>query len=257
MDAAVHGRPGNRLLQALPDSEYAQITPLLTPVTLALRKKLHTARHPIDCIYFLESGIASVVVIGGMERRQTEVGIIGREGVTGFSLALGARCGPYDILVQLEGAAHVMKGEDFTNAIAENPRFRELCLLFVHTFNVQTAHTALANAQARIGERLARWLLMAQDRADASELYLTHDFLALMLGVRRAGVTVALHNLEESGLIETARGRVVILDRDRLREHAKGFYGAPEAEYDRLLEVKALRRGGRLLPPSSERLDFR
>ena len=99
---------------------------------------------------------------------------------------------------------------------------------------IQANYTALANARGCIGERLARWLLMARDRLDSDEMILTHEFLALMLGVRRAGVSEALRDFEKKGLVETARGSVTIMDREGLEESANGLYGLPEAEYERL-----------------------
>jgi CRP-like cAMP-binding protein len=105
---------------------------------------------------------------------------------------------------------------------------------YAHAFAVQAAHTALANAQGKIEERLARWLLMAHDRTTGDSLHLTHEFLALMLGVRRAGVTTALHALESNALIENSRGSIVILDRAGLEASANGLYGVPEAEYERV-----------------------
>jgi CRP-like cAMP-binding protein len=99
----------------------------------------------------------------------------------------------------------------------------------------------LANAEGRIDQRLARWLLMAHDRSPGDSLRLTHDFLALMLGVRRAGVTIALHQLESEGLISTARGTIRINDRAGLEQSAGGFYGAPERELNRLLEIRPRR----------------
>ena len=104
-------------------------------------------------------------------------------------------------------------------------------------FNVQSNYTALANAHGKLEERLARWLLMSQDRIADDELVMTHEFLALMLGVRRAGVTVALQHFEGRGCISTARGTITIKDRDGLEESANGLYGAPEAEYERLFKA--------------------
>jgi hypothetical protein len=109
---------------------------------------------------------------------------------------------------------------------------------YAHAFAIQACHTTLANAQGKIEERLARWLPMAQDRVSGNELQLTHEFLAVMLGVRRTGVTTALHELEGRGLISTARGSVAILDRDGLEEGANSLYGVPEAEFDRLFSVR-------------------
>src|SRR5215470_10180115 len=105
------------------------------------------------------------------------------------------------------------------------PRLRACLMRYAYVFAVQAGHTALDNAQGKIEERLARWLLMAHDRLEGDELHLTHEFLAIMLGVRRAGVTTALHQLEKSGLISTKRGCVAVVDRDGLEKGANGLYG--------------------------------
>ncbi len=234
MDTAVRGRPRNRLLQALPDADRNRLAPLLEPVDLTMRKRLQSVRHPIDYVYFPESGIASVIAVGSVDRRQAEVGLIGREGFTGFAIVLGVPTSPYEVMVQLDGAASAMTAENFRRALDEIPAFRDICLRYVHTFMVQAAHTALVNAHGRIGQRLSRWLLMVQDRAESEDIEITHEFLSLMLGVRRASVTVALQLLEDAALVETSRGHVTITDRANLQQWAKGFYGSPEAEYERL-----------------------
>jgi CRP-like cAMP-binding protein len=108
-------------------------------------------------------------------------------------------------------------------------------LRFVHAMTIQMANTALANSKVKVDARLARWLLMAHDRVDGDKIELTHEFLALMLGVRRAGVTEALQVLEDRKLIRNSRGKVIIRNRKRLEEAANGSYGVPEAEYARLM----------------------
>ena len=124
-----------------------------------------------------------------------------------------------------EGHGHCIAAEDLRTVMAESASLVKALLKFVHVFGVQPAYTALANAHGKIEERLARWLLMAQDRIGEDELILTHEFLSLMLGVRRAGVTVALQHFESTGLISTSRGSITIKDRDGLEESANGLYG--------------------------------
>jgi hypothetical protein len=149
-------------------------------------------------------------------------------------IVLGASRSPCEVFMQVEGHGHCIPAGDLTDAMAQSPALRDALLSYAHVYTVQASYTALANAHGKIEERLARWLLMAQDRIAHDELLLTHEFLALMLGVRRAGVTVALQHFESTGLITTGRGNIVIKDRDGLEESANGLYGAPEAEYERL-----------------------
>src|SRR5262249_39111293 len=127
-----------------------------------------------------------------------------------------------------------ISADDLRRAMAESGSLAAWLMRYAHVFAIQAGHTALANAHGKIEERLARWLLMAQDRVDGDELFLTHEFLAVMLGVRRAGVTTALHQLEAQALISTARGSVIVLDRAGLEESANGLYGVPETEFERL-----------------------
>jgi CRP-like cAMP-binding protein len=212
----------------------ALLQPLLVPLKLRFRQRLQSANRTVKAAYFLDSGIASVVAVANGSRSQAEVAVIGCEGVVGLPIVLGAGRSPCEIFIQVEGHGYCITAGDLARAMSESPGLREALLRYAHVFAVQASYTALANAHGKIEERLARWLLMAQDRIASDELLLTHEFLALMLGVRRAGVTVALQHFEMAGLIETGRGNIVIKDRDGLEESANGLYGAPEAEFERL-----------------------
>ena len=127
-----------------------------------------------------------------------------------------------------------MKADNFSRALKQSPTLHGLLLQFAHAFIVQAAYTALANARSKLEERLARWLLMAHDRADGDEIPLTHEFLALMLGVRRPGVTLALSILVRQGLMRTSRSFIFITDRRGLEKSSNDAYGVPEAEFQRL-----------------------
>src|SRR5262245_16081344 len=234
MERPVRSGLRNRLLGAMSDADFALIHPHLVPVRLDFRKRLQSANRRVKAVYFPDSGLASVVAVGGGERLQAEVGVIGHEGMTGLASILGADRSPCEVFMQVEGDGHCITTSNLDDVTSESPTLLRTLLLFVHSFVVQASYTVLANAKGSLEERLARWLLMAQDRIDAKELVLTHEFLALMLGVRRAGVTIALQHYETQGLIATGRGSVTIKDRDGLEESANGLYGAPEAEYERL-----------------------
>jgi CRP-like cAMP-binding protein len=134
-----------------------------------------------------------------------EVALVGWEGMTGASFLSGAGRSPNETFMQIEGAAHCITMVELRNAMKDSASLSSTLHRYAHFLAVQMAHTALANAQGKIEERLARWLLMAQDRTRGDILHITHEFLALMLGVRRAGVTAALHLLEEKALIEMNR----------------------------------------------------
>jgi Crp-like helix-turn-helix domain len=208
----------NRLLASLPEADHALLRPHLAPVTFNFRQRLQSANRRVKAAYFLDSGIASVVAIA----------------TAGLPIVLRADRSPCEIFVQAEGHGQCIEAADLVSVMSQSPTLPDALLRFAHVFAVQAGYTALANSHGKVEERLARWLLMAQHRIASHQLILTHEFLALMLGVRRAGVTVALQHFEGKGLITTARGSITIPDRDGLEEGANGLYGAPEAEYERL-----------------------
>jgi CRP-like cAMP-binding protein len=227
------GKTPNRILARLSATDFRLLEPHLTAVDLPLRKQLETCDKRIEHIYFVERGFASVVA-NGTSHRSVEVGIIGREGMTGLSVIMEAERSPHETFIQMAGGGQRLSVANLRRAMAKSRTLRRAFLRYGHAFVVQTAYTALANGRSKMDERLARWLLMAHDRAEGDDLTLTHEFLAIMLGVRRPGVTVALNVLEEQGLIEAKRGLILILDRAGLEEAANGAYGVPEAEFDRL-----------------------
>jgi CRP-like cAMP-binding protein len=227
-------RQRNLLLNALSTADLALLQPHLQPTPLKLRQHLQVANRQIKTVYFPETGIASVVATGGGERRQAEVALVGREGMTGVPILHGVDRSPCNVFIQMEGEGQCIPADALRDAMGRSTTLAGCLLQFAHVFGVQSAFTALANAEGKIEERLARWLLMAQDRIEADELAMTQEFLALMLGVRRAGVTTALQQLENKGLIKRTRGAVTVKDRDGLQECANGLYGTPEAEFERL-----------------------
>jgi CRP-like cAMP-binding protein len=241
MEKPVLNGQRNRLLASLCEADFALLQPYLVPIQLNFRKKLQSSNRDVKDVYFIDSGLASVVAVVRGPHQEAEVAIVGYEGMTGLAVVLGAHRSPCEIFMQVEGHGQRVSAADLGSAMDKSSSLTRTLLLFTHTFLVQAGYSALANAKGSIEERLARWLLMAQDRIEAKELVLTHEFLALMLGVRRAGVTVALQHFEAKGLIFTGRGHILIQDRDGLEESANGLYGVPEAEYERLFPESALR----------------
>ena len=226
-------RSRNHLLSALSPADFRLVEGGLKSVELGLRRVLEEPNRPITQVYFMEAGIASVVA-GVNGERQIEVGIIGREGMSGINVVMGNSRSPHETYMQVAGRGQRIKAPALRQAMEESRSLRDCFLHFAQAFMLQTAHTATANGRATIEERLARWLLMAHDRVDGDEIPLTHEFVALMLSVRRAGVTVAVQKLEKLGLVSSRRGMIVVADRAGLKRIAKGFYGVPEAEYRHL-----------------------
>ena len=216
----------NRILSRLSDDDAALLTPDLEPVELALRQVLETPDKPIQHAYFIEYGLASIVAANGHKR--LEVGLIGCEGMTGLPIVLGNDRSPHETFMQVAGNGQRIAADKLRAAIAQSGSLGRALLAFAHAFLNQTANTALSNGTATLEERLARWLLMANDRLHGDEVPLTHEFLSLMLGVRRAGVTVALHYLEKRGLISLSRKQILISERKGLKAAANGTYHEPE-----------------------------
>jgi CRP-like cAMP-binding protein len=217
------------LLSRLAPQDFARLEPHLRPMDMPLRKSLEVRNRPIEYVYFFERGFASVVANGSSNG--IEVGLIGREGMTGTAVVLGANRTPHDIFMQGPGNGWRISSEALRRAMAESPGLKALLLLFVQAFSIQMSHTAIANGRGKLEERLARWLLMAHDRSDGDRLQLTQEFLSQMLSVRRAGVNVALGLLAKTGTIRVTRGVIDIVDRPGLEEESNGIYGVPEKEY--------------------------
>jgi CRP-like cAMP-binding protein len=226
----------NRLLRAMSPEAFARLTPHLEPVPLIVKQVLVEPNQPIEHVHFMEDGLASVVAIS-LDNERLEVGHIGREGMTGEPVILLIDQTPHQTFIQVAGSGLRMRAEDLAAAMEASPPLKVLLLRWVQALMIQTAQSALANGRYTIQERLARWLLMCHDRLNGDDLPLTHEFLSLMLGVRRSGVTEALHVLEGVSIVKTSRGHIHLLDRGRLKEIAGGCHGLAEAEYGRLIGV--------------------
>lgn len=220
-------RGGNRLLSRLSRSDLALLKPHLTPIELPLLKTLETANSRIDTVYFIDHGFASVVA-DGPGKRDIEVGLIGREGMTGWAVLLGQDRARHTTYMQAAGAGHRISAAKLRHALTQSIDLHNAMLRSVHAFLVQTTETALANGRSKNEERLARWLLMADDRIDGGVLPLTHKLLGIMLGVERSAVSAAVKRLERQGLVRMGRGMITILDRKGLVSFAKGAYVRPE-----------------------------
>jgi CRP-like cAMP-binding protein len=225
----------NLLLGAMSEEDFALLQPHLGRVDLERNDGLFEPDREIAHLHFLEAGVGSIVSDeeGG---EQIEVGIVGREGVSGIPVLLGADRTPHRGFMQVGPTTALRIDADrLREAINASESLRNLLLRYVQTFMIQTAQTATANGNYTLPERLARWLLMCHDRIDGDELELTHEFMSMMLAVRRSGVTVTLHTLEAAGAIRTMRGRIAVRDRSKLLSVAGESYGRPEEEYRRLI----------------------
>jgi CRP-like cAMP-binding protein len=224
----------NSLLGALSKSDFDLLSSKFELSDLVMGQVLQEPNKQIEYAYFPSSGICSVIA-ENVERVQAETGLIGREGFVGVPIVLYADSSPSQVVVQAEGQALRLGRARLLGAIGRSPSLHAMLLRFAHTFNIQVSQTAVANGHYTINQRLARWLLMCQDRAESHEFPMTHKFLSVMLAVRRAGITEALTSLEGKKAIRALRGRVVVLNRSSLEEVAGAAYGIPEREYRRLI----------------------
>ncbi len=227
--------PQNLLLQNLGPPVLEALQP--HRVSMERGRVLARLGERVKTIWFPENCLISSVVrapSGG----GAEAGMIGYEGF-GPAIASGIEHAQTELMIQLPGEAFAVDVEILQKQLEQDSFLRSLLLRYVATLQVQATQSILAFAKAKLEERLARWLLMVQDRARKPRLELTHEFMALMLGTRRAGVTVALHELEGKALVRSERGAVVIIDRKGLKELSGGFYGVTETEYRRIMQTDA------------------
>src|SRR3954470_14405530 len=201
----------NELLAAMPRKAYEALAPALTPVSLAFGEVLYEADAPMALVYFpCESMVSLLLPVES--HFDVEVGMVGREGMLGASLALGIARSPIKALVQGAGTALSLGAARFRRELEHNPALQRSVNLYLHSLMQQITQTAACNRFHVVEARLARWLLMTRDRMRSSKFRMTHEFLSHMLGVRRVGVTEAASSLQRKKLIEYARGKIQILD---------------------------------------------
>jgi CRP-like cAMP-binding protein len=224
----------NRLLAGLPPEDLARLIEHLKPVTLPKKRVLYEVGAPLDHIYFIDEGLASVLTM--MEDgASSEVGMVGPEGLIGVSALLGGGLSAQHVVMQLPGKGHHIAAQHCKSVFDQSPSIRNVLLRFIEDLLNLSAQTAGCNRLHSVEQRSARWLLMASDRVDSNVLPLTQEFLAAMLGVRRSGVSEAAAELQRSGLIRYRRGEITIVDRAGLEKTACECYGLDKQRIERLL----------------------
>jgi CRP-like cAMP-binding protein len=233
--------PGNRLLGLLSLGDYKRLRPHLHRMPLEYRQSLYRAHKPVEFVYFIETGVGSLV--NTMANGQaSEVGTIGNEGVVGLPLVLGDDRAPTSVYIQVPGTGLRMKAKLFKKELARSASMRTVMLHYAHAFFNQVAQSAACNQFHSIEQRCCRWMLMTHDRMQSDEFLLTQEFLAMMLGVQRTGVTTAAGALQRAGLIRYKHGNVTIIDRRGLIRRSCECYGVSKKEFDRLLGNRALQK---------------
>jgi CRP-like cAMP-binding protein len=229
-----HDRRTNRLLSLLSDSDYERLRPHLSPVVFDYKKSLYEASRRIEHVYFPIDGVASLVITTA-DGAGAEVGTIGNEGMVGLPICLGDDEAPSSVYVQVPGTALKLDARIFRGELGASRKLNLVMLRYAHAFFNQVAQSAACAHLHRVEQRCCRWLLMTRDRMPSGDFLLTHEFLGMMLGVRRTTVTDVMGSLQKEGLIRYRRGHVTILDQEALQQRACECYDISKVEFDRLL----------------------
>jgi len=231
-DTSVPQPATNRLLAALPRREYQQLRPFLEIAPLPGKAILQEAGQAVAYVHFPTGGVVSLLSAPRGSGTAVEVGVVGREGMVGLPVFLGARTTPVRWLVQVPGGSLRMRADDLHSRVGRHSRLHELLLLYTQAFLAQLSLGLACNSLHAVEQRLARWLLTVQARVGEDRFPLTHQFMASMLGVRRATVTEAALVLQGAQLIRYGRGQLIVLDRAGLEEASCGCHRDIEAALD-------------------------
>jgi CRP-like cAMP-binding protein len=225
----------NLLLARLPPAENLRLVARMRPVKLEFKQVLHKFREPVEFVYFPISGAASAVTI--MENGTAiEVATIGNEGVVGHSIMDGDDDkSTNDIIIQVAGEALRMDASVLRQEVAKEGPLRLMLLRYNKAFVTQISQSVACNGLHSVQQRCCRWLLITLDRMESNVVPLTHEFLAVMLGVRRSSITEVLNPIHKTGLVSNSRGMITVLDRDGLEKLSCECYRKVKDEFDRLL----------------------
>lgn len=224
----------NHLLAALPEDEFARLSPHLEPVSLELGQVIYESGELLEYVYFPSTAIISLLYI--MENGSTaEIGMTGNDGLVGIAIFMGGSTTPNRAVVQSAGNAFRMRSKALRFEFHLSGQFQKILLRYTQYLMTQISQTAVCNRLHSVEKQLCRWLLINHDLLQTNKLIMTHDLIANMLGVRREGVSIAAGHLQRSGLIKYVRGTITMLDREGLEQAACECYRVVKDEYDRLL----------------------
>ena len=223
----------NRILSSLPDAEIARLANHLSAVMLHQEQVLLDSDRKIQYAYFVEAGLASIVSTMN-DGKSVEVGVVGKDGMIGLPALLGTDSMPNRTFIQIPGSGYRIKASELKTEFERAGKLHNKLHRYVQAFLVQASQTAACNRLHEISERLARWLLMCQDRTDSDQLEITHKSLADMLGAPRPTVTLAAGILQKAGAVRYSRGKVSILNRKRLEDASCECYATIHKECKRL-----------------------
>jgi CRP-like cAMP-binding protein len=229
-----HDPKQNHLLAALPADEFERLLPHLEFVEMPLGEALYESGGRLRHVYFPTTSIVSLLYV--MEDGSSaEIAIVGNEGILGISLFMGGETTPSRAVVQSAGHGYRLRAEILQREFSRGGPVMRLLLRYTQALITQMAQTAVCNRHHSVEQQLCRWLLLSLDRLSSNELTMTQELIANMLGVRREGVTEAAGKLQRAGLIRYRRGRITVLDRERLEQQVCECYSVVQKEFNRLL----------------------
>jgi CRP-like cAMP-binding protein len=215
----------NHILEALSRKDRELLEPDFETVDLPVRTQLANRRRRVEHVYFIDTGIGSIVADGSGQ--PIEIGIIGWDGISSIGVLLGKTHSTHDVFMQVAGTGRRIRADILCHADEHSISLHRVLMRYVNALYEQVGQTAVANGKSKIEERLARWLLMAHDRVEGDTFEMTHDFLGLMLATPRPGVTLAVGHLAGEGLINTKRDKITIIDRAGVEAKCKNIYAPP------------------------------
>jgi CRP-like cAMP-binding protein len=237
--AAAVSPKDNRLLAAMPPPEYEQLVGSLERVSMALGQAVYESGEPQGFVYFPTTSIVSLLYVLA-DGATAEIAVTGNEGLVGISLFMGGETTPSRAVVQSAGEGYCLRASVLKKEFERGGALQHLLLRYTQALITQMAQTAVCNRHHSVDQQLCRWLLLSLDRLPNNRLVMTQELIANMLGVRREGVTEAAGRLQADGLIEYSRGRITVLDRERLERRVCECYAVVKKEYDRLLPARAV-----------------
>ncbi len=234
---SLHDPRLNDLLASLPDDDWRRLSPQLERVDLPLGMVLCEANATLSHAYFPTTAIVSLLyeLTNGAT---AEIAIVGKDGFVGISMVMGGGSTPSRAVVQSAGEGFRLNAQAIKEAFEQSVPVMHLLLRYTQALITQMAQTAVCNRHHSVDQQLCRWLLLSIDRLQGSELIMTQELIANMLGVRREGVTEAAHNLQDAGLIRYSRGHITVLDRPGLEKRTCECYAVVKKEAERLLPHK-------------------
>jgi CRP-like cAMP-binding protein len=226
-------RPGNKLLRLLDEAAYRRLAPKLKLTTLRAKDILYKPNQPIHTVYFPDNAVICQMTV--MENGDTlETATVGMEGASWISASIGARSMPCETVVAIGGDAHALDIDDLDREMKENAHFRDVLTQYSHALLIHSMRMTGCTGLHSLEQRCARWILETLDRVSADRFSITHEFLAMLLGVTRPSVSVAIEEFVRRGVLRVERGRILIGDREGLRKIACTCYAVIKENYDRV-----------------------